>query len=267
MFDTVTHDELEIWCHLIDWVLLLWEWCQGAVISPVSLGNSGAPDANLGIGNEAPVRNPVARRALVMPPADGLEKNAPPPEPSPVYVPNARSNGGDFHHQGGRFGSHAYGRGGGYGGGNRRGNGGGGGRRGNEHHGGFDGPRRGGGRRDGHGPVHQHRGHQPTYVRAPPALAVVAGAPPPPPPFVSPTTPQTPPYGAPMGFPGMSCLGMWLIRSWTCLVFLLLCCIDFLVVNIRHSAACLLFSGAAPHRRDSRPAFCASSGKPPGYVC
>ncbi|RCV46478.1 hypothetical protein SETIT_9G535400v2 [Setaria italica] len=171
-----------------------------AVISPVSLGNSGAPDANP--GNEAPVRNPVAQRALVMPAADGLEKNAPAPEPSPVYVPNAQSNGGDFHHQSGRFGSHAHGRGGGYGGGNRRGNGngGGGGRRGNEHHGGFDGPRRGGGRRDGHGPVHQHRGHQPTYVRAPPALAVVAGAPPPPPPFVSPTT-QTPPYGAPMGFP------------------------------------------------------------------
>ncbi|OEL38951.1 hypothetical protein BAE44_0000020 [Dichanthelium oligosanthes] len=174
----------------------------GAVISPVSLGNSGAPDANP--GNEAPVRNPVARRALVMPAADGLEKSAPATEPSPAYVPNAWSNGGDPHYQNGRFGSHTHGRGGGYGGGNRRGNGGGGGRRGNEHHGGFDGPRRGGGRRDGHGPVHQQRGHQPTYIRAPPALAVVAGAPPPPPPFVSPTTPQTPPYGAPMGFPDIA---------------------------------------------------------------
>ncbi|CAL4920839.1 unnamed protein product [Urochloa decumbens] len=171
----------------------------GAVISPVSLGNPGAPDANP--VNEAPVRNHVARRALVMPPVDGLEKSAPAPEPSPVYVPNARNNGGDFHHQNGRFGSHSHGRGGGYGGGNRRGGGGGGGRRGNDHHGGFDGPRRGGGRRDGHGPVHQHRGHQPTYIRAPPALAVVAGAPPPPPPFLSPNAPQTPPYGAPIGFP------------------------------------------------------------------
>ncbi|XP_066400420.1 la-related protein 1B-like isoform X1 [Miscanthus floridulus] len=162
-----------------------------AVMSP--------PDANP--GNEAPVRNPVARRALVMPAADGLEKSAPAPEPSPVYVPNnARSNGADPH-QNGRFGSHPHGRGGGYGGGNRRGNGGGGGRRGSEHHGGFDGQRRGGGRRDGHGPVHQQRGHQPTYIRAPPTLAVVAGVPPPPPPFVSPATPQTPPYGAPMGFP------------------------------------------------------------------
>ncbi|RLN18817.1 la-related protein 1B-like isoform X2 [Panicum miliaceum] len=174
----------------------------GAVISPVSLGISGAPDANP--GNEAPVRNPVARRALVMPAADGLEKSAPAPEPSPVYVPNARSNGEDFHHQNGRFGSHTHGRGGGYGGGNRRGNGGGGGGRGNEHHGGFDMPRRGGGRRDGHGPAHQQRGHQPTYIRAPPALAVVAGAPPPPPPFLSPTTPQTPPYGVPMGFPDIA---------------------------------------------------------------
>ncbi|KAG2554679.1 la-related protein 1B-like isoform X2 [Panicum virgatum] len=173
----------------------------GAVISPVSLGISGAPDANP--GNETPVRNPVARRALVMPVADGLEKSAPATEPSPVYAPNARSNGGDFHHQNGRFGSHNHSRGGGYGGGNRRGNGGGGGRRGNEHHGGFDGPRRGGGRRDGHGPAHQQRGHQPTYIRAPPALAVVTGAPPPPPPFLSPTT-QTPPYGVPMGFPDIA---------------------------------------------------------------
>ncbi|KAF8721251.1 hypothetical protein HU200_023176 [Digitaria exilis] len=172
----------------------------GAVISTVSLGDSGAPDANPANGG-APVRSPVARRALVMPVADGPEKNMPAPELSPVYVPNARSNGGDPHHQNGRFGSHPHGRGGGYGGANRRGNGGGGGRRGNDHHGGFDGPRRGGGRRDGHGPLHQQRGHQPTYIRPPPALAVVAGAPPPPPPFVSPATPQTPPYGTPMGFP------------------------------------------------------------------
>ncbi|KAL6645202.1 hypothetical protein ACP70R_016810 [Stipagrostis hirtigluma subsp. patula] len=171
----------------------------GAVMSPVSLGNSGALDAKP--DNEAPVRSPVARRALVMHAGDGLEKNAPTPELSPV-VPNARSNGGE-HHQNGRFGSHPHGRGGSYGGGNRRGNGGGGGRRGHEHHGGFDGPRRGGGRRDGHGPAHQHRGHQPTYIRPPP-LAVVAGAPPPPPPFVSPATTQTPHYGAPMGFPEMA---------------------------------------------------------------
>ncbi|AQL09651.1 La-related protein 1B [Zea mays] len=169
----------------------------GAATSPVSLGNPGAPDASH--GNDARVRNPVARRALVMPAADGLEKSAPAPEPSPVYVPNARSNGADPH-QNGRPGSHHHGRGGGYGGGNRRGNGGGGGRRGSEHHGGFDGQRRGGGRRDGHGPVHQLRGHQPTYIKAP----VVAGAPPPPPPFVSPATPQTPPYGPPMGFHDMS---------------------------------------------------------------
>ncbi|XP_062209932.1 la-related protein 1B-like isoform X2 [Phragmites australis] len=158
----------------------------GAVISPVSLGNSGALDANP--DNEAPIRNPAARRALVMPAGDGLEKSAPAPELSPVYVPNARSNGGD-HHQNGRFGSHPHGRGGSYGGGNRRGTGGGGGRRGQEHHGGFDGPRRGGGRRDGHGQTHQQRGHQP-YIRAPP----------PPPPFIS-ATPQAPHYGAPMGFP------------------------------------------------------------------
>ena len=191
--------ELEFLYHLMRLGFTLSELCQGAVISPVSLGISSARDANP--GNETPVRNPVARRALVMPVADGLEKSVPATEPSPVFAPNARSNGGDFHHQNGRFGPHTHGRGG-YGGGNRRGNGGGGGRRGNEHHGGFDGPRRGGGRRDGHGPAHQQRGHQPTYIRAPPALAVVTGAPPPPPPFLSPTTPQTPPYGVPMGFPG-----------------------------------------------------------------
>ncbi|KAJ1298734.1 hypothetical protein BS78_01G476300 [Paspalum vaginatum] len=167
----------------------------GAVMSPVSLGGPATPDANH--GNEVPVRSPAARRALVMPAPEGLEKSAPAPEPSPVYMPNARSTGGDPH-QNGRFGSYPHGRGGSYGG-NRRGNGGGGGRR--EHHGGFDGSRRGGGRRDGHGPVHQQRGHQPAYIRAPPPLAVVAGAPPPPPPFVSPATPQTPPYGPPMGFP------------------------------------------------------------------
>ncbi|XP_008651177.1 la-related protein 1B isoform X2 [Zea mays] len=172
----------------------------GAVMSPPSLANPGAPDANP--GSEAPVRNPVVQRALVMPAANGLEKIAPAPEPSPVYVPNARSNGADPH-QNGRFGSHPHGRGGGYVGGNRRGNGGGGGRRGSEHHGFFDGQRRGGGRRDGHGPVHHQRGHQPTYIRTP-TLAVVAGAPPPPPPFVSPATPQAPPYGTPMGFPDMA---------------------------------------------------------------
>uniref|UniRef100_J3LK55 HTH La-type RNA-binding domain-containing protein n=1 Tax=Oryza brachyantha TaxID=4533 RepID=J3LK55_ORYBR len=170
------------------------------VIPPVSLGNSGAPDANP--DHEALVRNPPARRALVMPAGDGLDKRAPGSEPSPVHTPNARSNGGGHwrrHSQNGRYGSHPHGRGGGYGGGNRRGNGGGGGRRGQEHHGGFDGQRRGGGRRDGHGPAHQQRGHQPSYIRAP--LAVVTAAPPPPPPFVSPATPQTPPYGAPIGFP------------------------------------------------------------------
>ncbi|KAL6902379.1 hypothetical protein ACP4OV_005255 [Aristida adscensionis] len=170
----------------------------GAVMSPISLGNSGAQDANP--GNEAPVRSPVARRALVMHAGDGLEKNAPTPELSPVYAPNARSNGGE-HHQNGRFGSHPHGRGGGgYGGGSRRGNGGGGGRRGQEHHGGFDGPRRGSGRRDGHGPAHQQRGNQPPYIRPPP-LAVVAGAPPPPPPFVNHANHQTQHYAAPMGFP------------------------------------------------------------------
>jgi la-related protein 1 len=171
-----------------------------AVIPPISLGNSGAPDANP--DHEAPVRNPPARRALVMPVGDGLDKRAPGSEPSPVYTPNARSNGGGDHHQNGRYGSHPHSRGSGYGGGgNRRGNGGGGGggRRGQEHHGGFDGQRRGGGRRDGHGPGHQQRGHHPSYIRAP--LAVVTAAPPPPPPFVNPATPQTPPYGAPIGFP------------------------------------------------------------------
>ncbi|XP_062216763.1 la-related protein 1B-like isoform X2 [Phragmites australis] len=171
----------------------------GAVISPVSLGNSGASDANP--ENEAPVRNPGARRALVMPAGDGLEKSAAAPELSPVYVPNVQSNGG-YHYQNGRFGNHPHGRGGGYGGGNRRGNAGGGGRRGQENHGSFDGPRRGGGRRDGHGQTHQQRGHQPSYIRAP-HLAVVPATPPPPPPFVSPAT-QSPHYGAPMGFPEMA---------------------------------------------------------------
>ncbi|KAK3150518.1 hypothetical protein QOZ80_3AG0234190 [Eleusine coracana subsp. coracana] len=171
------------------------------VMSPVSLRNPGALDANP--DNEASVRNPAARRALLVPTVDALEKSTPSPELSPVYVPNARNNGGDHHHQNGNFNSHPRGRGGSYGGGNRRGNGGGGGRRGHEHHGGFDGQRRGGGRRDGHGPAHQQRGHQPMYIRPPP-LAVVAGAPPPPPPFASPATPQTPPYGAPMGFPDMT---------------------------------------------------------------
>jgi la-related protein 1 len=185
-------------------------------MSPPSLANPGAPDANP--GSEAPVRNPVVQRALVMPAANGLEKIAPAPEPSPVYVPNARSNGADPH-QNGRFGSHPHGRGGGYVGGNRRGNGGGGGRRGSEHHGFFDGQRRGGGRRDGHGPVHHQRGHQPTYIRTP-TLAVVAGAPPPPPPFVSPATPQAPPYGTPMGFPGMF-LCMRFMRSWACTIVVL----------------------------------------------
>uniref|UniRef100_A0A0D9VPP9 HTH La-type RNA-binding domain-containing protein n=1 Tax=Leersia perrieri TaxID=77586 RepID=A0A0D9VPP9_9ORYZ len=171
------------------------------VIPPVSLGNSGAPDANPD-HEAAPMRNPPARRALVMPVGDGLDKRATGSELSPVYSPNARSSGGVDHHQNGRFGSHPHGRGGGYGGGNRRGNGGGGGRRGHEHHGGFDGQRRGNGRRDGHGPGHLQRGHQPSYIRAP--LAVVTAAPPPPPPpFVNPATPQTPPYGAPIGFPAL----------------------------------------------------------------
>ncbi|KAL5217626.1 hypothetical protein ABZP36_018310 [Zizania latifolia] len=165
------------------------------VIPSVTLGNSGAPDANP--DHDAPVRNPPARRALVMPAGDGLDKRAPGSEPSPVYTPNARSNGGSDHHQNSRFGSHTHGRGGSYGGGNRRGNGGGGGRRGQEHHGDFDGQRRGNGRRDGHGPGHQQRGHQPSYVRP----LAVATAPPPPPPFVNTATPQTPPYGAHIGFP------------------------------------------------------------------
>ncbi|KQK23575.1 la-related protein 1B isoform X1 [Brachypodium distachyon] len=171
----------------------------GAMISPVSLGDSGALDANS--DHEALVDSPPARRASVFSEGDGLEIRAPGPEPSPVYSPNARSNGGgDHHHQNGRFGSHPHGRSGGYGGGNRRGNGGGGIRHGHEYHGGFDGPRRGGGRRDGHGPGHQQRGQQPSYIRAPPPLAVVA-APPPTPSFVGPAAPQTPPYGPPMSFP------------------------------------------------------------------
>ncbi|KAL5210475.1 hypothetical protein ABZP36_006098 [Zizania latifolia] len=169
------------------------------VIPSVTLGNSGAPDANP--DHDAPVHNPPARRALVMPVGDGLDKRAPGSEPSPVYTPNARSNGGSDHHQNGRFGSHPHGRGGSYGGGSRRGNVGGGGRRGQEHHGGFDGQQRGNGRRDGHGPGHQQRGHQPSYIRH---LAVVAAAPPPPPPFVNPAIPQTPPYGAPIGFPDIA---------------------------------------------------------------
>ncbi|KAK1652809.1 hypothetical protein QYE76_070614 [Lolium multiflorum] len=199
-----------------------------AAIAPVSLGNSAVKD-----GDEALLRGPPVRRALVMPAGDGLVTRAPAPELSPVYSPNARSNGGGLvmpagdglvarapapelspvyspngrsngggdHNQNGRFGSHPHGRNGSYGGGNRRGNG---GRHGHEHHGGFDGQRRGGGRRDGHGPGHQQRGHQPSYIRAPsPPLAVIAAAPPPPP-FVGSANPQTPPYGAPMGFPDMS---------------------------------------------------------------
>lgn len=178
-----------------------------AVITPVSLGNSGVKD-----DDEALVRSPPVRRALVMPagdglvmPAgDGLVTRAPAQELSQVYSPNARSNGGGDHNQNGRFGSHPQGRNGSYGGGNRRGTGGGGGRHGHEHHGGFDGQRRGGGRRDGHGPGHQQRGHQPSYIRAPsPPLAVIAAAPPLTP-FVGSATPQTPPYGAPMGFPDMA---------------------------------------------------------------
>lgn len=177
-----------------------------AVIAPLTLGNSSVKD-----DDEALVRSPPVRRALVMPagdglvaPAgDGLVTHAPAPELSPVYSPNARSNGGGDHNQNGRFGS-PRGRNGSYGGGNRRGNGRGGGRHGHEHHGGFDGQRRGGGRRDGHGPGHQQHGHQPSYIRAPPPpLAVIAAAPPPPP-FVGSATPQTPPYGAPMSFPDMA---------------------------------------------------------------
>ena len=53
--------------------------------------------------------------------------------------------------------------------------------------------------------------------------------------------------------------------SWTLGFVLLLCCIDLLVVNSRHSAACLLFCAGSPHGRHSRPAFCASSSKPPSY--
>uniref|UniRef100_A0ACD5TUR0 Uncharacterized protein n=1 Tax=Avena sativa TaxID=4498 RepID=A0ACD5TUR0_AVESA len=173
---------------------------------PVSLGSSSVKD-----GDEALVRSPRVRRALVMPAGDGLVTPAvdglvtrpPVPEISPLYSPNARSNGGD-HNQNGRFGSHSHGRNGSYGGGNRRGgNGGGGGRHGHDHHGGFDGQRRGGGRRDGQGPGHQQRGHQPSYIRAPPPLAVMAATPPPPP-FVGSATPQTQTYGAPMGFTDMA---------------------------------------------------------------
>jgi la-related protein 1 len=178
------------------------DWCQGVVVPPVALGNPGALDANP--DNEAPVRSPVARRALMMPTGDALEKSTPSPEMSPVYLPNARSNAGD-HHQNGRFSSHPHGRGGSYNSGNRKGNGGGWGQRGNDHHVSFDGQRRGGGRRDEHGPSHQQRRHQPTYIRTPPPLSVVAGVPPPPP-FISTATSHTPPYGPPMGFPGMLCL-------------------------------------------------------------
>ncbi|CAM0870847.1 unnamed protein product [Alopecurus aequalis] len=201
---------------------------KGAVISPVSVANSGAKGAvisPLSLGNygtnpgddvDALLHSPPVRRALVMlagddglvTPArdDGLVACAPAPELSPVYSPNARSNGGGgYHNQNGRFGSHPHDRNGGYGGGNRRGSGGGGGGRhgGHEYRGGFDGQRRSGGRsRDGHGPGHQQRGgHQPSYTRAsPPPVPVIAAAPPPP--FVGSTTPQTPPYGAPpMAFP------------------------------------------------------------------
>ncbi|KAM0892259.1 hypothetical protein ACQ4PT_025848 [Festuca glaucescens] len=252
-FDFVPSDEIVLSC-CGDY------WSQEAAITPVSLGSSGVKD-----GDEALLRSPPVRRALVMPagdglvtrapapelspvyspngrssggglvmpagdglvarapapelspvyspngrssggglvmPAgDGLVARAPAPELSPVYSPNGRSNGGGDHNQNGRFGSHPHGRNGSYGGGNRRGNG---GRHGHEHQGGFDGPRRGGGRRDGHGPGHQQRGHQPSYIRAPsPPLAVIAAAPPPPP-FVGSANPQTPPYGAPMGFPDMA---------------------------------------------------------------
>jgi la-related protein 1 len=225
-------------------------------MSPVSLGNPGALDANP--ENEAPVRSPAARRALMMPSGDALEKSIPSPELSPAYVPNARGNGSD-HHQNGRFGSHPHGRGGSYGGGNRRGNGGGGGRRGNEHHGAFDGQRRGGGRRDGHGPSHQQHAHQPTYIRTRPPLSLVAGAPPPPPPFMSAVAPQTPPYGAPMGFPGI--LRMCFVRSDCCYCYISLICF---IVNDRYDTACLLFRGT-PLGRHSRPTFCASSDKSPGY--
>uniref|UniRef100_A0ACD5WQT4 Uncharacterized protein n=1 Tax=Avena sativa TaxID=4498 RepID=A0ACD5WQT4_AVESA len=189
-----------------------------AVIAPVSLGNSSVKD-----GEEAPVRSPPVRRALVMPVGDvglvtpagdvglvmpagvGLVTHAPVPELSPVYSPNARSNGSGDHNQNGRFGSHPHGRNGSYGGGNRRGgNGGGGGRHGHDHHSGFDGQQRGGGRRDGHGPGHQQRGHQPSYIRAPPPPMAVMATTPPPPPFVGSATPQTQTYGAPMGFPDMA---------------------------------------------------------------
>lgn len=178
------------------------------VILPVSLDISGAPDATT--VKDAVTSSPPVRRVLMMPAGDdGPEMHALIPEPSLVYSPNARSNGTGVHHQNGRFGSHPHGRGGSYGGGSRRGNGGGGSRHGHEHHGGFDGQRRGGGRRDGHGPGHQHRVHQPSYIRAPPLAVLAAG--PPAPPFAGPATPQTPPYGtaapqtppygAPMGFP------------------------------------------------------------------
>lgn len=63
-----------------------------SVMSPVSLGNPGALDANP--ENEAPVGSPAARRALMMPSGDALEKSIPSPELSPAYVPNARGTGG-----------------------------------------------------------------------------------------------------------------------------------------------------------------------------
>ncbi|XP_044982652.1 la-related protein 1B-like isoform X1 [Hordeum vulgare subsp. vulgare] len=180
-----------------------------AVISPVSLDTAGAPDATP--DKDALISSLPVRRVLMMPAGDDSpDMHAPVPELSPGYSPNARSNGTGVHHQNGRVGSHSHGRGGSYGGGSRRGNGGGGSRHGHEHHAGFDGQRRGGGRRDGHGPGHQHRVHQPSYIRAPPSLAVLAAGPPAPP-FAGPATPQTPPYGtaapqtppygAPMGFP------------------------------------------------------------------
>lgn len=194
------------------------------VISPVSLDTSGALDATL--DKDALISILPVRRVLMMPPGDdGTEMHAPIPELSPGYSPNTRSNGTGVHHQNGRLGSHPHGRGGTYGGGSRRGNGGGGSRHGHEHHGGSDGQRRGGGRRDAHGPGHQHRVHQPSYIRAPTPLAVLAAAPPAPP-FAGPATPQTPsygstapqtpPYGAPMGFPGM--LHMLFVITWLCTI-------------------------------------------------
>lgn len=202
----------------------LWEWSQEAVILPVPLDTSGIPDATT--DKDALISSPPVRRVLMMPAADdGPEMHALVPELSLGYSPNARSNGTGVHHQNGRFGSHPHGRGGSYGGGSRRGNGGGASRHGHEHHGWFDGQRRGGSRRDGHGPGHQHRVHQPSYIRAPPPLAVLAAAPPAPPfagtatpqtPPYGAAAPQTPPYGAPMGFPGT--LFMLFVRTWLCAI-------------------------------------------------